>query len=70
MIVDNETGYILNSKSEELLLLKLIETTNLSNEEYLRICLNAKEFMSINFNWASIEKKIIDILGSKINMRK
>lgn len=70
MIVDNETGYILNGKSEELLLLKLIETTNLSNEEYLRICLNAKDFMSINFNWASIEKKIIDILVSKINVKE
>lgn len=70
MIVDNETGYILNGKSEELLLLKLIETTNLTNEEYLRICLNAKDFMSINYNWASIEKKFIDVLESKINICK
>lgn len=70
IVMENETGFLFETKSEDDLSEKILLAQSLSDDEYMRLSRNARNFADQNFNPQIYYQKLIDMYKELILQKK
>ena len=70
LVIDNETGFLVETKSVDDLMEKIKYTQTLSDEEYMRMSLNARNFAENSFNPEQYYQSLMVLYNKAINKKR